>query len=474
MNDDDAPALRQPLLLLDALTVGSAMTLAFVAHHALQGLVPLLREPPAYKQYAIVTALAVPVWLVLTMAFDLDRIYDRVWTRGQLTASLLKLHAAGFTALTILIFLTQSVVNRSLMVLFLVFSFGLMLGGRLLLLQRRWHQYATGLARDHWLLVGAPGPRLEAFIAGQEAGEFPPQWIGRLSGEPAAGVEDGRLPPRLGDLEVLPSLLGRHAVDLVVFFPPHDDPALVATALVACEEAGIPAAFPLALGQPGQAPPRVSRLRGHPSILFEVAAKPPHLLALKHAADFLLALALLLLLFPLLLLVGLAIFVTSGRPVLFAQERAGLHGRSFRMLKFRTMRRDAEQRREDLLARNEMDGPVFKVRGDPRVTRLGRLLRRFSLDELPQLVNVLLGQMSLVGPRPLPTEERRQIAGPYRRRLSMKPGITGLWQVSGRNTLGFDEWMRLDLEYVDRWTLSADLRILARTLGAVLRGSGAW
>jgi lipopolysaccharide/colanic/teichoic acid biosynthesis glycosyltransferase len=143
------------------------------------------------------------------------------------------------------------------------------------------------------------------------------------------------------------------------------------------------------------------------------------------------------------------------------------------MLKFRTMRADAEMEREALLGANEMDGPVFKIRDDPRVTALGRLLRRTSIDELPQVVNVLLGHMSLVGPRPLPVIETANVIGPHRRRLSVRPGITCLWQISGRNELGFQEWMNLDLQYVDNWSLGLDFAILLRTVPALLSRRGA-
>jgi lipopolysaccharide/colanic/teichoic acid biosynthesis glycosyltransferase len=217
----------------------------------------------------------------------------------------------------------------------------------------------------------------------------------------------------------------------------------------------------------------VSEQYGAPFISYEVAPKAPEALAVKHALDLLVAVLLAASLSPLMVLVALAIVVRMGRPVLFAQERAGLNGRRFRMLKFRTMVRGAEERRDDFLGRNEMDGPVFKLADDPRVTPLGRVLRRLSLDELPQLLNVVAGDMSLVGPRPLPVREQTEIRGAHRRRLSMKPGITGLWQVSGRNDLGFEDWMRLDLLYVDTWSLGLDLRILLRTLPAVLFSRGA-
>jgi exopolysaccharide biosynthesis polyprenyl glycosylphosphotransferase len=176
---------------------------------------------------------------------------------------------------------------------------------------------------------------------------------------------------------------------------------------------------------------------------------------------------------PMMLAIAGAIKVTSGGRVLFRQTRCGLNGRRFTLYKFRTMVENAESERPKLSHLNEMKGPVFKVRDDPRVTRLGRLLRRFSLDELPQLWNVLLGTMSLVGPRPAIPEEVAQYQRWQRRRLSMRPGLTCLWQISGRNEVDFDRWMELDLEYIDSWSPLLDLKILARTVPVVLSGRGA-
>jgi exopolysaccharide biosynthesis polyprenyl glycosylphosphotransferase len=174
-------------------------------------------------------------------------------------------------------------------------------------------------------------------------------------------------------------------------------------------------------------------------------------------------------------LVALLIKVTSPGPVLFRQRRSGLNGRPFTIYKFRTMVSNAEQLKHELAAMNEMSGPVFKVTHDPRITPLGKILRKFSIDELPQLFNVLRGEMSLVGPRPLPVDEVRRFSDlAHRRRLSMKPGLTCLWQVGGRNEVrDFKDWVRLDLEYIDNWSLWLDVRILFQTVPVVLTGAGA-
>jgi exopolysaccharide biosynthesis polyprenyl glycosylphosphotransferase len=195
---------------------------------------------------------------------------------------------------------------------------------------------------------------------------------------------------------------------------------------------------------------------------------------IKSVFDVSVAALLLVLLAPLFLVVALVIRWDTGGAVFFRQVRVGRGGEPFRMYKFRTMHRDAEARLEAMRRQNEAGGVLFKIREDPRVTRSGRILRRYSLDELPQLINVLLGEMSLVGPRPPLPAEVEQYPQDMRRRLVVKPGLTGLWQVSGRSDLSWDESIRLDLTYVENWSLVMDLAILARTVSAVVRSSGAY
>jgi exopolysaccharide biosynthesis polyprenyl glycosylphosphotransferase len=196
-------------------------------------------------------------------------------------------------------------------------------------------------------------------------------------------------------------------------------------------------------------------------------------LMLKRLLDVSTALVLLVLLSPLLLLVAIIIKLTSPGPVLYVQERMGMNRRRFKLYKFRSMTVDADRRRQELAHLNEMDGPVFKIRNDPRVTPVGRFIRRTSIDELPQLFNVLSGSMSLVGPRPPLPSEVEKYEWLFQRRLSIKPGITCLWQVSGRNEVSFREWMELDRQYVTNWSFWLDLKILFRTIPVVLVGRGA-
>ncbi len=195
----------------------------------------------------------------------------------------------------------------------------------------------------------------------------------------------------------------------------------------------------------------------------------------KRAFDFVASLVLIVILSPLFLLAAFLIKLTSPGPIFFVQERLGFNKRLFKMIKFRTMIADAEKHQQDLDKLNEVSGPVFKIKNDPRVTVIGRILRKTSIDELPQLINVLTGDMSLVGPRPLPVRDYQGFSEDWqRRRFSVKPGITCLWQIMGRSSLSFDEWMKLDMEYIDHWSFWLDIKILFLTLPAVLKEKGAY
>ena len=196
--------------------------------------------------------------------------------------------------------------------------------------------------------------------------------------------------------------------------------------------------------------------------------------AVKRAIDIVGSSILLLVLLPVLLLTALAVVTTSRGPALYVQERIGKDGRPFRMLKFRSMRRDAHEVRGDVLHLNRVAGPVFKIPNDPRITTVGRFIRKLSIDELPQLVNVLLGDMSLVGPRPPLPDEYATYGERERARLSVTPGITCTWQVSGRSDLDFDTWVEMDLDYIRGWNLRQDLKLLLLTIPAVLSGRGAY
>jgi exopolysaccharide biosynthesis polyprenyl glycosylphosphotransferase len=217
----------------------------------------------------------------------------------------------------------------------------------------------------------------------------------------------------------------------------------------------------------------VEMVEGLPMLTFSTAPVDASALMIKRAADILLSLFFLVVTAPLMLIIALAVRLSSPGPVLFRQVRCGLNGRRFTLYKFRSMYRDAEEKKAEVAHLNVMDGPVFKVRDDPRATPVGKIIRAYSLDELPQLFNVLIGDMSFVGPRPPIPEEVSQYQRWQRRRLSMKPGLTCLWQVSGRSDVDFETWMKMDLEYIDSWSLGLDVRIFLKTIPTVLSRKGA-
>ena len=244
--------------------------------------------------------------------------------------------------------------------------------------------------------------------------------------------------------------------------------------VMVCETEGVDAWLLADFVQTKTAKAVTGLFAGREALLFTTSPGAAWQRAAKRVIDVVVSFVAIILFSPVMLLIVLFIRFTSPGAILFRQKRSGLHGKPFTMLKFRSMETDAEMRKAELEAFNEMDGPVFKITRDPRITPVGRVLRRWSMDELPQLFNVLAGHMSLVGPRPLPVYEIEKMNDlSHRRRLSMKPGLTCLWQVRGRNKVrDFKEWVRLDLEYIDNWSLGLDLKILIETPLAVLRGTG--
>ena len=276
-------------------------------------------------------------------------------------------------------------------------------------------------------------------------------------------------------LPQLITALHEHSVNAVVISARHTYFEKVEAVVNACELEGIEAWLVADFFRTQISRVSFDDFYGQPVMVFRSVPESSWALATKQVIDYLGAFIGVVILSPVFLLTALIIKITSPGPVLFRQMRSGLNGAPFTIYKFRTMVTNAEQLKHELAAMNEMTGPVFKVTGDPRITTVGRWLRRFSIDEWPQLFNVLRGEMSLVGPRPLPVDEVKRFNDlAHRRRLSVRPGLTCLWQVSGRNEItDFRDWVRLDLEYIDQWSLWLDLKILLRTLPAVLRTTGA-
>jgi exopolysaccharide biosynthesis polyprenyl glycosylphosphotransferase len=277
----------------------------------------------------------------------------------------------------------------------------------------------------------------------------------------------------LHKLADLPGLFRDNVIDEVIVAYPRSLLASLGPVVDACSLAGVPMTIPSDLFGDYMPPPRVSYLGSLAGLTFAPVHHSRFKLGVKRACDIVTAAVALALSSPIIAAAAVAIRATSRGPVFFHQTRCGLHGRPFQMIKLRTMVVDAEEQKQALAGYNECDGPVFKMKHDPRVTPVGRFLRRWSIDELPQIWNVLVGDMSIVGPRPPVPAEVALYETFERRRLSMRPGITCTWQVEGRNEIGFADWVKLDVEYIDGWSISRDIEIMLRTVPAVLSGRGA-
>lgn len=327
-----------------------------------------------------------------------------------------------------------------------------------------------GSATRRYAVVGsAPeGPGVVEAIAGHP--EWDAEFVGfvRLS---AGGRFSGAR--ELGELADLGRILEDEVLDEVIFAVPREQLEAIEPAIATCQELGVEVRVSLDMLRFASSSMRLSLVNDLPMVVLSRTPTDSLALATKRLFDVLVSGAIILLALPALLLAAIAIRLDSPGPVFFRQRRVGRNGRTFDILKLRSMHRDAETRLEALKAQNEMSGPVFKMRRDPRVTRVGHFLRRTSLDEFPQFWNVLVGDMSIVGPRPPLPSEVRQYQPWQRRRLSVSPGITCIWQISGRNEVDFEQWMRLDLEYIDTWSLRKDLLIFLRTIPAVLGSRGA-
>ncbi len=280
--------------------------------------------------------------------------------------------------------------------------------------------------------------------------------------------------PVVGDLRDFVQLVDTHRPDLLILFGRDLDTEVLQEALWICEERGLEAWIKLEILERVIYQARLESLEGIPFITLHGGPLNPAALLVKYIIDRVVSFLALLVLLPLLIVVAALIRLTSPGPIFFKQRRVGRNGRIFHVFKFRSMIIGAEEQKEALQDQNEMTGPVFKLTNDPRITPFGRFIRKTSIDELPQLWNVVRGEMSLVGPRPLPIEEAEQLTGWHRRRLSMRPGITCIWQVAGRNEIReFDDWAQMDLEYIDNWSLWLDFALLIQTIPVVIFGRGA-
>ena len=454
-------------MLFDASATTACLLAAYAFREASIGGTPAL---PLWA-YVALLPLIVPLWIFMLAAFG---AYD-----SPLAVPMSRMVRAVTVAVTValmhLVFLVFALklqfVSRLVVFVFAVVNIAVLLTMRGVL---RWRQRRFPGLRRRILVAGTGERARRAMTALAGEGDRHCEIVGLVDmGRPPAPGADGTFMLQRSVDDVV-AVLDGNVIDEIVLAAPRSMIDVMESVVVAAEAEGVRVRVLADFFQ--AAPKRLSldEFGTLPFLTLDWIAYEDWKVLAKRAIDLVVAAGALIASAPMLAAIALAIKLDSNGPVFFVQTRVGHHKRPFPFRKFRTMCMDAQRLQAALETRNEAQGPVFKIAQDPRVTRIGQFLRRTSLDELPQLWNVVRGDMSLVGPRPLPLRDvSRFDQAAQRKRFSVKPGITCLWQVSGRSNLTFAEWLRLDLWYIDNWSLTLDLKLLARTVPAVLRGTGA-
>jgi exopolysaccharide biosynthesis polyprenyl glycosylphosphotransferase len=459
---------------------------AFVTAHFVRGqLAPALGlgQPglPPIERYLPLLPLVLVIWSVLLWSSGRYRSHRQVPLVAE-AGAIVRVCLVGTASFALVVWslriderlLASDHISRSFLALFALFSTVALLSEKLALRLTARLLRERGLNYRTIVVVGTSASAVGIVQSIQAHRWWGYRVLGFVDGGEEDALRDPRAQPILGTLADLDALRSRVIVDEVVFALPARSLAHFENCVIALQEQGTLVRFALDLFPHARARVLTQEIDGVPLVSMAMSPSGPLEMALKRGVDIALSLALLALAWPVLLVVALGIRITGRGGVFFQQRRCGLNGRQFTLYKFRTMVEGAHERMTEVAHLNEVDGPVFKVRRDPRVTRFGRFLRRFSLDELPQLWNVLRGDMSLVGPRPPIPEEVARYERWQLRRLAMKPGLTGLWQISGRSGLDFERWMALDLQYIDTWSPWLDLKILLKTVPVVISGRGAF
>ena len=475
--------IRRAMLVFDAFVVIMAFLLSFLLRRYLfvfynLDIIPssavMTRMSATMSDYFIILLFVVVLWcgtLYLNGMYRSMRtktITEVVWIIFK-SAFLITLTFGAFVFL-----LKLKYVSRVFFIIFMALSSSAILFEKIAVFSVIRYARRQGYNYRRLLIVGT-GRRAGNFI---DRIKCHPEWGFKIKG---VVNDDGNRQVRyvrdlkvVGMLKDIPNLLHKFSIDGVIFVVPRSRLNYITDSLYACEIEGVKATIAVDLFDFKIAKSYQSELDGIPLITFETTFAEGWQLFVKRGVDIIASGFGLLMLFPFFLLTAILIKLTSAGPIFFAQKRIGISGRYFTLYKFRTMHKDAHKKLEQVADLNEMNGPIFKIKNDPRLTKLGKILRKFSIDELPQLYNVFVGHMSLVGPRPPLPREVKQYKPWQRRRLSMRPGLTCIWQVSGRNKVDFDEWMKLDLKYLDTWSLWLDFKILMKTVPIVLFGVGAY
>jgi exopolysaccharide biosynthesis polyprenyl glycosylphosphotransferase len=448
------------------------LLLAYVVAYLLAN---LITEPsvPLLK-YWLALVFAAPYWCLALYA---NGLYQSMRTRTYLDIlwAMLKAAATTFLLLGTFLFLFKlTFMSRLFFLLFMGFSSLFIWLEKTAIFMSSHYIRRQGLNTRRLLIVGT-GRRAEEFI---KKVDKHPEWgfevLGAIDDEPGRGVHKvGRL-DAIGNLDDIPRIFHRDAIDEVVFVVPRSRLNALQGAIDDCETEGVSVTVAVDLFDTKLARSSVSELEGMPLLRFRTTHAKEWELLIKRIFDFATSALGISVLSPLFLVMAILIKATSKGPIFFKQDRLGLAGRRFTLYKFRTMRQGAHNVLSDVTDLDSMTTPEFRAKKTSWITPIGRFMRKFSIDELPQLFNVFIGHMSVVGPRPTVPDEVDKYKDWQRRRFSMKPGITCLWQVNGRNNIAFEDWMKLDLEYLDNWSLWLDAKILLKTVPVVLFGIGAY
>ncbi|OFW00706.1 MAG: hypothetical protein A3G20_02400 [Acidobacteria bacterium RIFCSPLOWO2_12_FULL_59_11] len=415
------------------------------------------------------------IWAGLGLALQVYRRPESFRTGRMVRLTISQTFWFGMALATAIYLLKLGEISRSFAALFVILNFLLQVSGRLAARRMRQLLQREFAGQHCYLLVGT-GPKAielaQLIERNKDQGDRVVGFVREPEGPPPAQDAFSRCYP-VWEFAALPQMLEEHVVDEVLFAVSKAQLEKMEDLLLACEEQGVKTRVLVDFFPHLRSDISFDRLEHLPLLTFSRAPENEYLLFLKRAMDLALAAVLLVVGALPLGLIALLVRWSSPGPAIYRQLRCGLNGRKFWLYKFRSMYQDAEQTQHQVAHLNEMDGPVFKIARDPRATPIGRFLRKTSLDELPQLFNVLKGDMSFVGPRPPLPQEVAQYEQWQRRRLRMKPGLTCLWALEGRNELNFARWMKLDMEYIDNWSLALDFKILLRTIPRVLSGRGA-
>ncbi len=460
--------------LVNALVETAVTVVSFLLAYGIRDHLPLayFGELFPLRDYLGLLLAVVLLWNGLALLIQRQPALSANDRLGVVKETALLVFLGGVLISAVIFVLKYQFISRPFILIFVLVNFLFLLAFRLFA-ARGVSRFGRLVSGDRNLLIVGSGDRAARVAAVLEEAEA---WGYHLVGiQPES---DDALPDsRLGDYPRIPlpqfgEAIKRHTVDEVIFVVSKDALAGLEEIFLLCEEEGVKTRVMLSFFPHVTSKVYLEALQDLPLLTFTTTPQNDYLLLVKNGIDLVLACALLVLTAPLFALIALLIKSTSRGPIIFKQVRCGLGGREFVFYKFRSMVENAEAARSRLQHLNEMSGPVFKIGKDPRCTPVGRFLRKFSLDELPQLINILKGDMSFVGPRPPLPREVEDYQRWQRRRLRMKPGLTCLWQVRGRNEIDFDEWMKLDLQYIDNWSLLLDVKIALKTIPIVLLGKG--